>query len=76
MAQFQGLKMCPEIVARSPGCKERWKPKTGAYLDVCEDFRRDPRRRRLGPQQISGHIFRPDAAPRWAEELQRAKVPT
>ena len=44
------LKMCPEIVARSPGCKERGEPKTGAYLDVCEDFRRDPRRRRLGPQ--------------------------
>jgi hypothetical protein len=44
------LKMCPEIVARSPGCKERGEPKTGAYLGVCEDFRRDPRRRRLGPQ--------------------------
>ena len=50
------LKMCPEIVAMSPGCKERGEPKTGAYLDVCEDFRRDPRRRRLGPQQISGHV--------------------
>jgi len=36
------FKRCPEIVAISPGCKEREGPETGAYSGVCEDFGEDP----------------------------------